>query len=220
VLSFLAPLLALGLTINAEPGQVIVFAVLLGGSRPRANAAAFVCGWLLSLAVVFGFAGTLVHLVPVGGSATRARAVYLGELLVALALLAVAAIEWKRRDRPRRPDPPRWLARLDDVRPGTALLLGLWEQPWTVTIAAGIVVLRAQVGLIAAVAGFAVFAAASTLSLALTYAYFARDPAHSAERMRRLEARIAGSGPRVFGVAAAVLALLLAADALHGLTRA
>lgn len=218
MLAFLTPLVALGLTINAEPGQVLVLAVLLGGRRPRVNAAAFLAGWLLSLAVVFGFAGTLVHLVPVAGDATRARAVFVLELVVAFMLLVGAAIEWHRRDRPRRPDPPRWLARLDAVRPSTALVLGLWEQPWPVTIAAGVVVLRAQAGPAAAIGGFIVFAAASTLSLALTYAFFARDPAHSAERLRRLEARIVGAGPRVFAVLATVLASALTVDALRGLT--
>lgn len=218
MLSVLAAVAALGLTINAEPGQVLVLAVLLGGRTPDRDALAFAAGWLVSLGAVFAFAGSIAHLLPTSGDLARTRLVAIIELSSAAALVSVAWLEWRRRDRPRRAEAPGWLAHLDGVRPWQACLLGAWEQPWTVTVAAGVIVLRAQAGPATAVIAFVVFACTSTLSLAITYAYFRRDPSRSATRMRALEQRITTAGPRVFAILAAVAAALLAADALHTLT--
>ena len=217
MLRTLLPILVLGLSANLEPGTLVVFVMVLGTDRPRRNALAFLAGWFVSLAVVFTLSYSVLHgKSPVSGS-TEELAVQIGELVVAAVLAWVAVHEWRRRhDTPGsgQPRTARWLRNLG---PRTAFFAAMWEQPWTVTMAAAMVVVRGSLGAIDAFVAFVVFAAASTVLIGTIWTVFRRDPERAKAVLQRAERAVRTRGPRVFAVVAALASLAFLADALHGL---
>jgi threonine/homoserine/homoserine lactone efflux protein len=209
-------ILALGLTANLEPGTLVVFVMLLGTDRPRRNAWAFLAGWFVSLAVVFTLSYSVLHgKSPVSGS-TEQLAVQIGEIAIAVVLAWVAVHEWRRRDVPGSGQ-PRSSHRMQHLGPRTAFFAAMWEQPWTVTMAAAMVVVRASLGAVEALVAFVVFAVASTALIGTVWTVYRRDPARARDLLHRAEVAVRRRGPRVFAVIAAVASLAFLADAIHGL---
>jgi len=217
VLRVLTSLVLLGLATNLEPGTLIVFIALLGTATPRTNAAAFIAGWLVSLAAVFAVSYALLHGErPVSGS-TEQLLVELGEIAVGLLLAWAAVHEWRRRRESATARQPRTHHWLEHIGPRTAFFAAMWEQPWTVTMAAAMVVVRAHLSAPEALAAFVVFAIASTLSVGAVWVVFRRDPERAEHALRSIETRVRTKGPGVFAVFAAAASLAFLADGLHGL---
>ncbi|MFM8305178.1 MAG: GAP family protein [Actinomycetota bacterium] len=207
----------LGLSTNLEPGTLVVFVSLLRTERPKANAAAFVGGWLVSLALVFAVSYSLLHgRAPISGS-TEERLVQLGEIAIGLLLAWFALHQWRRRNRSAEDRPPRAHRWLDHIGPRTAFFAAMWEQPWTVTMAAAVVVVRAHLSAADALAAFVVFAVASTASVGIVWVVFRRDPERAQHLMHAFETRIRTKGPRVFAAVAAVASIAFLADGSYGL---
>ena len=217
VLQILLPVALLGLAVNAEPGQVVVLTVLLGGRRPHRDTFAFLAGWGISLTVCFVAARALVRLLPNQVGTTEAQIIAVLEIVLAVGLVWFATHEWRRRARPRPTEAPKALARLEDLGPRVAFVAGIFEQPWTMTIAAGMVVVRSQASTLETVAAGLVFAVTSTLTLVGAYAYFETHGTTAVERLKSLERRITSAGPSVIAVAAAISALAFLADGIHSL---
>ena len=213
----LTAMVALGLTANLEPGTLVVFIMLLDTERPRRNALGFLAGWFVSLAVVFTLSYSVLHgREPVSGS-TEELLVQLGEIAVGVLLAWVAVHEWRRRHGDadaRRPRSSRWLAH---IGPRTAFFTAMWEQPWTVTMAAAMVVVRAHLGAPEAVAAFVVFAAASSTIVGTVWFVFRRDPARAQQLLRTVEARVRTRGPTIIAIVSAVVGIAFVADGVWGL---
>jgi threonine/homoserine/homoserine lactone efflux protein len=218
-MSALLPILLLGLTANLEPGTLVVFVALLGTDRPRRNALAFLAGWCTSLAVVFLVSYAILGGQPPVSGSTEDVVVRIAEIVVAAILAWVAVREWRRRHDTPGSGQPRssvWLTRLG---PRTAFFAAMWEQPWTVTMAAAMVVVRAHLGLAEAAAAFVVFAIASTVLIGTVWLGYRADPARAQALLRRAEIAVRARGPRVFAVVAAVAALAFLADGVYGLAQ-
>ncbi len=115
--------LAVGVAIS--PLAVITVILLLVTPRGGVTGPAFLVGWLLGLAAV----ATVVLLVvePAGASSADGPATWVGtlQLVVGLALLAVAVQQWRARPRgDDEPDTPKWMDAVDAFTAGRALALG------------------------------------------------------------------------------------------------
>ncbi len=213
-------ILMLGLMASLSPATIVVFIVVLGTTRPRANAAGFLLGWATSLTVVF----TLSYLVGSSRSVQHGggrTGVMVFQVLVGCALLVVSARQWRRRGVVSRAVPTagsqKMLGRLRDLRPGGALLLGVLKQPWAITTAAAVFVVHHHTQALVTLIAFACFTVASTASVGLMYVYYARRPVEAEAYLNRLRSRAIASGPVVFAVAALLLGTLLVLDGLLGL---
>ncbi|MBA4607065.1 MULTISPECIES: GAP family protein [Aeromicrobium] len=213
-------ILMLGLMASLSPATIVVFIVVLGTARPRANAAGFLLGWATSLTVVF----TLSYLVGSSRSVQHGggrTGVMVFQVLVGCALLVVSARQWRRRGVVSRAVPTagsqKMLGRLRDLRPGGALLLGVLKQPWAITTAAAVFVVHHHTQALVTLIAFACFTVASTASVGLMYVYYARRPVEAEAYLNRLRSRAIASGPVVFAVAALLLGTLLVLDGLLGL---
>jgi len=217
VLRVLTSIVLLGLSTNLEPGTLVVFVSLLSTDKPRVNATAFVAGWIVSLAAVFALSYSVFHGEPPISGSTEERLVQLGEIAIGLLLGWVAVHEWRRRNLPPEDRTPRTHRWLDHIGPRTAFFAAMWEQPWTITMAAAVVVVHAHLSAPEAFAAFVVFAVASTASVGTIWIVFRRDPERAHRALRALETRVRTKGPRVFAVFAAVASVLFLADGLYGL---
>jgi len=209
----LISLAVLGLISGLSPTTLIVFIALLATLRGRPNAIAFLVGWTVSLFVVFFVSYKL------GGTPTLKKGngrvgVQILEILIGAALVWFGANKWRSLPK-REPAPPsesKLLKRLDKMTPWQATLLGIVEQPWTITAAAAVVVVHHQLKTPAAVGALLLFLLLSTATVGVIFIYFIRRPDSAQERLHHLRERLTAAGPQIFAGAAVLIGLALVAD--------
>ena len=220
-MSLLVAVVVLGLLASLSPSTIVVFILLLSTTRAKVNAVAFLIGWSASLAVVFG-----VSYAVGGARATQqgtGRAVVGAlELLLGAVLLGAAARQWRRRDRPRTPSgmTRRFTSRLKALTPWEAALVGVFEQPWTLTAAAAVVVVRHHVPFRDAVVAFVVFTLVSTATVGLIYLYYTRRPGPAVARLAVLRDRLGRAGPTIFVVVSSAVGAYLVVDGVRSMVGA
>jgi hypothetical protein len=218
-MTLLITVLVLGILGSLSPSTIVVFILLLATTRARVNAAAFLIGWSVSLIVVFAFAYIAggAHSLRQGSGHT---AVEIIEILLGLGLVAVGVRQWQRRKRPRAPTRgfiTSFTGHLKDLNPIEATVVGVLEQPWTLTAAAAVIVVRHHSALILTVAAFLLFTLASTATVGLTYLYYARRPGEAEAHLSALRARLVAAAPTLFAVVSVLVGVYLVVDGVTGL---
>jgi hypothetical protein len=208
----------LGLLASVSPSTLVVFILLLATARARVNAAAFLIGWSISLTIVFaasyavgGVRGTQ------GGNGSTAVAAL--EILLGVALAVAAAQQWRRRDRPRTSSgvTKKFSAHLKELKPWEAAVVGILEQPWTLTAAAAVVLVRHHSAFLVVLFAFLVFAFLSTATVGLIYVYFARRPGQAEAHLSDLRNRLVQAGPAIFAIVSVALGIYLIVDGVTGI---
>jgi len=214
----MAPLLTslflLGLWSNAEPGTLVTFIFLLSTERPKRNSSAFILGWMASLAVVFTIAYNIVGGAKPPNGSMGESALAICEIVFGLFLIWVARHEWRRHDDQRTTSIPKGSGWTKHIGWKSALAAGFWEQPWTITIAAALVVVRVAPNALEALIAFLVFSVASTLTVGLAYGFFLRDPKQTETFLRDIESRVSRHGPKILAIAAAIASVAFMADGI------
>ncbi len=217
-MSLVITILLLGLLSSLSPATIVVFLLLLATTRAKVNAAAFLIGWSVSLVVVFGISYAVggSHTAEQGGGRT---AVEIVEILLGLGLLLVAGRQGRRRNRPRTPSgvSRNLTDRMQKLNPWQAAIVGVLKQPWALTAAAAVVVIRDHVAWEIALLAFLVFMVVSTATVGLTFVYFARRPGEAQEHLEALRDRVVRAGPTIAVLVYLLVGLYLVADGIRGL---
>ena len=175
-------LVLIGLAITFDPLPLTAFIVVLPSKRGVRNGAAFLFGWLVSLAIV-----VTVTVLATGNNPPKPNTVpSLASLAVRIAIgtfLVVVAIRQRRRMRgPKKAKrPPKWQEHVDNMSPWFAMGLAPTLQPWALIAAGAATVLEAKLSSwesFAALFGFCVLASASYLAMEI-YAVFKPDQSHA-----------------------------------------
>jgi len=95
--------------------------------------------------------------------------------------------------------------------------VGVFEQPWTLTAAVAVIIVRHHSALIVAAIAFAVFTVASTATIGLIYLYYARRPGDAEEHLDALRDRLVGAGPAMFSLVSLLVGLYLVIDGVIAL---
>jgi len=138
-------LLLIGLAIALDPLPLTGFMVVLPSRRGVLKGAAFVFGWLVSLAIV-----VTITVLATGDNPPKPNTVpSLASLAVKIAIgvvLVVIAIRHRRRmGQPRPPKkPPKWQTSVDNMSPWFALGLAPALQPWGLIAAGAATVVEAK----------------------------------------------------------------------------
>jgi Sap, sulfolipid-1-addressing protein len=211
-------ILLLGVLASVSPSTLVVFILLLATTRARVNAAAFLIGWSVSLVVVFSAS------YAIGGSEALRHgdggtALEILEILAGGALLALAQRGWTHRDRPRTGSglTKTLTGRLKELKPWQAAVVGVLEQPWTLTAAAAIVVVRDHSTLVIVVIAFVAFTVLSTATVGVIFVYYANRPGEAEARLDELRDRLVAAGPAIFAVVCAAVGVYLVVDGALGL---
>ena len=171
-------LVLIGLAIAFDPLPLTTFLIVLPSKRGVIKGAAFVFGWLASLAIV-----VTVTVLATGNNPPKPNtAPSLADLAVKIALgviLVVLAFRQRRRvGRPKKPKkPPRWQARVDNMSPWFAMGLAPALQPWVLIGAGAATVVEAKLSSLESYVAlflFCVLASASYLAMEI-YAGFKPD---------------------------------------------
>ncbi len=216
-MGLILPVVLLGLMASLSPSTIVVFILLLATARARVNAVGFLIGWAISLTVVFAGSYAL-------GASNAAQhgngrhAVEVVEILLGLALIGVSTHQWRRRHSPRKSSggARRFAERLHDLSPGSAAVVGVLKQPWAITAAAGVAVVRHQPGPLGTFVAFACFTLVSTATVGLMFWYYARSPGEAETRLDALRLRLVEVGPAVFAVAGVAVGTFFMLDGILG----
>jgi hypothetical protein len=134
-------LLIIGLVITLEPIPLTAFILILlskGGTR---KGAAFIFGWLLSLAVVVALTVLVTGNNPPKPNTAPSLAALAVKIAIGVALVLIAVRQRRRMGKPRPPKkPPKWQTGLDNMSPLYAIGLAPLTQPWGL-VAAGVAVI-------------------------------------------------------------------------------
>jgi hypothetical protein len=162
-------LLLIGLAVALSPLPLTAFLVVLPSARGVRKGAAFVFGWLVSLAIV-----VTVTVVATGNNPPKPATVpSLAALVVKIALGVVLVVigvrHYRARGRPKPPKkPPKWQAQVDSMSPWFAMGLAPTLQPWVLIGAGAATVVEAKLSswqTYLALFGFCVLASASYLAM-------------------------------------------------------
>jgi len=208
----------LGLLASVSPSTIVVFILLLATARARVNAAAFLIGWSISLTIVFAasYAVGGVHGTQAGNGGTAVAAL---EILLGVALAVAAAQQWRRRDRPRTSSgvTKKFSAHLKELKPWEAAVVGILEQPWTLTAAAAVVLVRHHSAFPIVVFAFLAFALISTATVGLIFLYFARRPGQAEAHLSDLRDRLVRAGPAIIAIVSVAVGVFLIIDGVTGI---
>ena len=134
-------LLLIGLVITLEPIPLTAFLLILlskGGTR---KGAAFIFGWLLSLAIVVALTILVTGNKPPKPNTAPSLAGLAVKIAIGVALVLIAVRQRRRMGKPRPPKKtPKWQTGLDNMSPLYAIGLAPLVQPWGL-VAAGVAVI-------------------------------------------------------------------------------
>ena len=219
-MSLVVTIALLGLLASVSPSTIVVFILLLATARARVNAAAFLIGWSVSLIIVFAvsYAVEGVRATQHGSGSTVVDVI---EIVLGVALAFLAARQWRRRDRPRTSSgvTKKFTARLKDLHPWEAATVGVLEQPWTLTAAAAVVLVRHHSAFLVVVFAFVAFALLSTATVGLIFVYFARRPGQAEAHLSDLRDRLVRAGPAIFAIVSVAVGVFLIIDGVTGIVR-
>ena len=217
-MTLLIPVLFLGLLASLSPSTIVVFILLLATTRARMNAAAFLIGWSLSLVIVFAVSYAL------GGARVSQHgsgrvAVEVVEIVLGIALLAVAVRQWHHRNTPRTSSrvTKRLTDHLEELNPWEAAIIGVLEQPWTLTAAVAVVLIRHHSAALIALVAFLLFTTVSTATVGLIFLYYARRPGEAEAHLSSLRDRVVHAGPAIFAIVSLLVGVFLIADGILGI---
>jgi hypothetical protein len=171
-------LFLIGLTIALDPLPLSAFMVILPSKRGVRKGAAWVFGWLVSLAIVV----TVTVLATGNNPPKSGTAPSLAGLAVRAAigagLIALAIRQRRRMGKPKKPKkPPKWQEHVDNMSPWFAMALAPALQPWALIGAGAATVMEAKLSSwesFLALFLFCVLATGSYLAMEI-YAFFKPD---------------------------------------------
>jgi hypothetical protein len=162
-------LILIGLGIAFDPIPLTTFLVVLLSERGVAKGAAFVSGWLVSLAIVVTATVLLTGDSPPRPHTSPATAALAVRIALGVVLVAAAIRQWRRmRQRKKPKKPPKWQEHVDHMSLWFAAGLAPVVQPWVLIGAGAATVVEAKLSSWASdltLAAFCVLASASYLGL-------------------------------------------------------
>jgi hypothetical protein len=209
-------LLLIGLAVALDPLPLTGFMVVLPSRRGVLKGAAFVFGWLVSLAIVV----TITVLATGDNPPKPATVPSLASLAVKIAIgvvLVVIAVRHRRRmGRPKPPKkPPKWQAGVDNMSPWFALALAPALQPWGLIAAGAATVVEAKVSSWESYLALFAFCALASSSYVAMELYAAFRPERSQAFLARFRKWIDSHTDQVIIFGSLILGFWLIANSIY-----
>lgn len=215
----LLAIVGLGVLASVSPSTLIAFVALLASRKPKSNGIGFLVGWNVSLVVVFtlcyGAGKTTLSTLHTDGHA----AACIVEVVLGAVFVGLAARAWWRRDHQEKvwQASKKLSADLASLRPWQAAILGVLEQPWTLTALAAVVVVSHRAGPLAVVLAFVLFSTLSTAAVIVIFVYSSVRSDVAETRLDDIKGRLVRMGPIATAVLSALVGAALIAVGVFGL---
>ena len=187
----LVDLIVIGLAITLQPVPLVAFLVVLASSGGLRKGAAFLAGWIGSLAAMVAITIVATEDLPPRhktAPSTAATAVKLG--VGVFLLLGALLIRWRSRRPASAKQPPRWQQKVDSMSAWFAFGLGILIQPWPLVIAGIATVIEAKLDSALSVLAIFGFCLLSSASIIVLESMRALRPGPSAARIAAFRAWI------------------------------
>jgi threonine/homoserine/homoserine lactone efflux protein len=209
-------LILIGLAITLDPLPLTAFMVVLPSRHGARKGAAFVFGWLVSLAIV-----VTVTIVATGNHPPRPDTVpSLASLAVKIALgvflVWVGIRRERRRGRPRPPKKqPKWQAQVDGMSPWFAMGLAPALQPWALIGAGAATVVEAKLSSAASFLALFLYCLLASASYLIMETYAVVRPTQSQAFLAKLRNWITDHTDQVIIAGSLIIGLWLIANSIY-----
>jgi len=130
-------LILIGLAITLEPVPLTAFILVLASKGGVRKGAAFIFGWLLSIAVVMAVTVLMTGNKPPKPSTAPSLAALAVKIALGVVLVIIGVRQYRKIGQPKKPKKqPKWQTGIDNMSPWYAMGFAPLVQPWAL-IAAG-----------------------------------------------------------------------------------
>ncbi len=209
-------LILIGLAVTLDPLPLTAFLVVLPSERGARKGAAFVFGWLVSLAIVVTITVLATGNNPPRPATAPSLAALAVKIVIGVVLVWIAVRHIRARGRPKPPKkPPKWQQHVDNMSPWFAMALAPTLQPWVLIGAGAATVVEAKLSSwesFLALFLYCVLAAASYLGMEI---YAVVRPAQSQALLARFRAWIDTHTDQAIIVGSLILGFWLIGNSLY-----
>ncbi len=139
-------LIVIGLAVALDPLPLTAFMVVLPSKHGARKGAAYVFGWLVSLAIVVAVTVLATGNNPPKPKTAPSLAALAVKIAIGAFLVMIAVRRHRRMGEPKKPKkPPKWQASVDNMSPWFAMALAPTLQPWVLIGAGASTVVEAKV---------------------------------------------------------------------------
>jgi len=171
-------LIALGITL--EPIPLTAFLLVLMSKGGVRKGAAFIFGWLLSLAAVVALTIVFTGNKPPKPSTAPSLAGIAVKMAIGAALVLIALRRRAKMGKPKKPKkPPRWQAGIDNMSPWLIVGLAPLTQPWGLVAAGVATIMEAELSSAQSYIALVLFCVVSTLVYLVMEVYAGFRPEHA-----------------------------------------
>ena len=209
-------LMLIGLAVALDPLPLTAFLIVLPSQRGTVKGAAFVFGWLVSLAIVVTITVLATGNNPPKPATVPSLASLAIKIALGLVLVRIAIRHIRARGQPKPPkNPPKWQAHVDSMSTWFALALAPTLQPWVLIGAGAATVVEAKLSSwesILALILYCVLASSSYLAMEI---YAVVRPANSQALLARFRAWIDAHTDQVIIAGSLIIGLWLIANSIY-----
>ena len=209
-------LVLIGLAVTLDPLPLTAFFVVLPSKRGTVKGAAFVLGWLVSLAAVVTITMLATGNNPPKPSTAPSLAALAAKIALGAVLVIIAVRHIRARSRPTPPKkPPKWQDHVDNMSPWFALALAPTLQPWLLIGAGAATVVEAKLSswqTFLALFLYCVLASASYLAMEI---YTVFKPSQSQALLAKFRTWIDGHTDQVIIAGSLLIGFWLIADSIY-----
>jgi len=209
-------LVLIGLAITLDPLPLTAFIVVLPSKRGVRKGAAFVFGWLLSLAVVVTVTVLATGNNPPKPSTAPSLAALAAKVAIGVVLVIIAIRHIRARGRPKPPKkPPKWQEHVDTMSPWFALGLAPVLQPWGLIGAGAATVVEAKLSSWESYLALFLFCLLASASYLFMEIYTVFRPGQSQALLARFRTWIDSHTDQVIILGSLILGIWLIANSLY-----
>ena len=209
-------LMLIGVAVALDPLPLTAFLIVLPSKCGTVKGAAFVFGWLVSLAIVVTITVLATGNNPPKPSTAPSLAALAAKIALGAVLVVIAVRHIRARGRPKPPKkPPKWQEHVDSMSPWFAMALAPTLQPWALIAAGAATVVEAKLSSwqsFLALFLYCVLASASSLFLEI---YTAVQPAKSQALMGRFRTWVDTHTDQVIIVGSLLIGFWLIGDSIY-----
>ena len=209
-------LVLIGAAIALDPLPLTAFLVVLPSKRGVRKGAAFVFGWLVSLAIVVTVTVLATGNNPPQPNTAPSLASLAVKIALGVVLVVIAVRHIRARSKPKPPKkPPKWQEHVDSMSPWFALVLAPTLQPWALIGTGAATVVEAKLSSwesFLALFLYCVLASSSYLAMEI---YAAVRPGQSETLLARFRTWIDTHTDQVVIGGSLIIGLWLIADSIY-----